>query len=61
MHAMPVDPGGVGVQRKLGGRNCDEVPFSKRVTSVQFNGPVEYLRSNFIGGIKRLPVRVVLK
>ena len=32
----------------------------KRVERVEPNGPVEYLRSNFIAGIKHLPVRVTL-
>ena len=32
--------------------------FCKRVSIVELNGPVQFLRSNFIGGIKKLPVRV---
>jgi len=32
----------------------------KRVRSIEQAGPHEFLRSNFIGGIKRLPVRVTL-
>jgi cytochrome P450 len=28
------------------------------VDDVQLNGPIERLRSNFISGIKRLPVRI---
>lgn len=32
--------------------------FCKRVSKVELNGPVQFLRSNFIGGIKNLPVRV---
>ena len=34
--------------------------FAKRVKSVEPTGPAEFLRSNFIGGIKSLPVRVTL-
>ena len=30
--------------------------ISKRVSSIELNGDIEYLRSNFIGGIKKLPV-----
>ena len=30
--------------------------IAKRVTMVEPNGPHEFLRSNFVGGIKRLPV-----
>ena len=32
----------------------------KRIRSIEQTGPHEFLRSNFIGGIKRLPVRVAL-
>ena len=32
--------------------------FCKRIAKVELNGPVQFLRSNFIGGIKKLPVRV---
>ena len=31
----------------------------KRVDHLEPAGPVQYLRSNFIAGIKRMPVRVV--
>ena len=34
--------------------------FCKRVAKVELNGPIRFLRSNFIGGIKNLPVRVEL-
>jgi cytochrome P450 len=34
--------------------------FSRRVKSVEQTGPHAFVRSNFIGGIKRLPVRVTL-
>lgn len=34
--------------------------FSKRVKSIQAAGEHQYLRSNFVGGIKRLPVKVTL-
>jgi cytochrome P450 len=30
-----------------------------RLADIRLNGPVERLRSNFISGIKRLPVKVV--
>jgi len=30
----------------------------KRIDSIEMNGPIDHLRSNFIAGIKRLPVRV---
>lgn len=33
----------------------------KRVESIEQNGEHEYLRSNFVGGIKRLPIKVELK
>ncbi len=32
----------------------------KRVTSIEMTGDPEYLRSNFVGGIKRLPLAVTL-
>ena len=32
----------------------------RRVTRLEATGPHEWLRSNFVGGIKRLPVRVTL-
>jgi len=32
--------------------------FVQRVAAIEQTGPHEFLRSNFIGGIKRLPVRV---
>jgi cytochrome P450 len=32
--------------------------FVKRVAAIKQTGPHKYLRSNFIGGIKRLPVRI---
>jgi cytochrome P450 len=35
--------------------------FVKRVKVLEQAGPHEFLRSNFIGGIKRLPVRVTLQ
>ena len=34
--------------------------FAARVKSVEQNGAHAFLRSNFVGGIKRLPVRVQL-
>jgi cytochrome P450 len=34
--------------------------FSKRVKSIEQTGPHAFVRSNFVGGIKRLPVRVNL-
>lgn len=34
--------------------------FVKRVKTIEQTAPHEFLRSNFIGGIKRLPVRVTL-
>lgn len=33
--------------------------LSKRIKSIEPNGPQKFLRSNFVGGIKELPVRVV--
>ncbi|MCX8508656.1 MAG: cytochrome P450, partial [Rhodobacteraceae bacterium] len=35
--------------------------LAKRVRAIAPEGPHKYLRSNFIGGIKELPVRVTLK
>lgn len=35
--------------------------FSRRVASVEQAAPHAYVRSNFVGGIKRLPVRVKLQ
>jgi cytochrome P450 len=35
--------------------------FVKRVRRIEQDGPHEFLRSNFIGGIKRLPVNVTLQ
>jgi cytochrome P450 len=35
--------------------------FVKRVKGLEQAGPHEFLRSNFIGGIKRLPVKVTLQ
>jgi hypothetical protein len=35
--------------------------FVKRVKRIEQDGPHEFLRSNFIGGIKRLPVNVTLQ
>jgi len=32
--------------------------LSKRLTSIEPAGPHQFLRSNFVGGIKALPVRV---
>lgn len=34
--------------------------FSKRVKAVEQTGPHAFVRSNFVGGIKRLPIRVTL-
>jgi cytochrome P450 len=34
--------------------------FSKRVKAVEQAGPHAFVRSNFVGGIKRLPIRVTL-
>lgn len=34
--------------------------FAKRIKKVEQNGNIEFLRSNFIGGIKKLPVKVTL-
>lgn len=31
--------------------------FAKRIDSFDLDGPVDYLRSSFVGGIKRLPIR----
>ncbi len=35
--------------------------LARRVQSIRQSGDHEYVRSNFVGGIKRLPIRVVLK
>ena len=35
--------------------------FSRRVKSVEQAGPHAFVRSNFVGGIKRLPVRLTLQ
>lgn len=35
--------------------------LAKRIRSIEPDGPRQFLRSNFIGGIKNLPVRVTLK
>jgi cytochrome P450 len=35
--------------------------FSRRVKSVEQIGPHAYVRSNFVGGIKRLPIRVTIQ
>jgi cytochrome P450 len=35
--------------------------FVKRVKSVEQTGPHAFVRSNFVGGIKRLPIRVTLQ
>ncbi|MYM56184.1 cytochrome P450 [Thalassovita mangrovi] len=35
--------------------------LAKRITSIEANGPHKFLRSNFVGGIKELPVKVVAK
>ena len=32
-----------------------------RIDTAEFNGPVERLRSNFVNGVKRMPVRVTLR
>jgi cytochrome P450 len=34
--------------------------FVRRVKSIEQTGPHAFVRSNFVGGIKRLPVRVTL-
>ena len=34
--------------------------FAKRVKSIQQTGPQQYLRSNFVGGIKSMPVKIEL-
>jgi cytochrome P450 len=34
--------------------------FVKRVKSIQQTGPHQYLRSNFVGGIKSMPVKIGL-
>ncbi len=35
--------------------------LSKRIESVELTAPVAFVRSNFVGGIKRLPVRFTLQ
>jgi cytochrome P450 len=35
--------------------------FVKRVKKIEQTGPHAFVRSNFVGGIKRLPVRIVLQ
>jgi len=35
--------------------------LSKRITSIEASGPHQFLRSNFVGGIKSLPVRIKTK
>ena len=35
--------------------------IAKRLRSIEQVGPHAYVRSNFVGGIKRLPVRISLK
>jgi len=35
--------------------------LSKRITSIEASGPHQFLRSNFVGGIKSLPVRITKK
>ena len=35
--------------------------LARRVRSVELTGPEQFVRSNFVGGIKRLPVRVTLQ
>ena len=32
--------------------------LAKRITAIEPNGPQQFLRSNFVGGIKSLPVRI---
>ena len=34
--------------------------FARRVKSIEQTGPLRYLRSNFVGGIKTMPVRIEL-
>ena len=34
--------------------------FARRVKSIEQTGPLQYLRSNFVGGIKTMPVRIEL-
>jgi cytochrome P450 len=33
---------------------------AKRVKKIEVDGDVEFLRSNFIGGLKKLPIKVTL-
>ncbi|MEP6067341.1 MAG: cytochrome P450, partial [Paracoccaceae bacterium] len=35
--------------------------LAKRITKIEAAGPHTFLRSNFVGGIKSLPVRVITK
>jgi cytochrome P450 len=35
--------------------------LAKRITAIEADGPQAFVRSNFVGGIKNLPVRVTLK
>lgn len=35
--------------------------LAKRITQIEADGPQAFVRSNFVGGIKNLPVRVTLK
>ena len=35
--------------------------LASRVARLERIGPVEFLRSNFVGGIKRLPVRITTR
>lgn len=35
--------------------------LSKRITSIEASGPHQFLRSNFVGGIKSLPVRITTR
>jgi len=34
--------------------------LARRISSIEADGPVAFVRSNFVGGIKSLPVRVDL-
>ena len=34
------------------------IGLSRMALSIDVEGPVEYLRSNFVNGIKRLPARI---
>ena len=35
--------------------------LAKRIDHIEATGPHQFLRSNFVGGIKSLPVRVTLR